>query len=472
MNMLANAGDWLGKKYDDTKEWVKKHADDIDLITDFIPVVGQAKDAYYTIKFGWRCYKDPSDENLLELGFALIGWVPYAGDGVKSAFKVIRTNPDRLLAAARFAISRSKKKYGTPEQYLYDLISVQSLTTGLDEAYFSVRNALQSKRGTEYVLRKLKEIVDSIKSLLNRVSNALRKYLDKHLPKNPTSSAVPTKKVTPATSAKSTTPKPKVETKKAATAVRSESPAKTGTKGESNSQKGNTSTNAILDTLINKNIGAVGEHMADYWIADQLGTAANHDSGEIDSGGRNKSGGLNKLRIGANNPGIDSIWQTDKNPLGSMRTNIYAIVEAKSSLGTGTGSGPGSLLADNGAKAARRQRKTAAAAPSSGRRSGNSTEADTPREKKMGEQQMSKDWVEKDLVKRKNKGMVGKYSRHLLYFNAIQGKEHYEALAKNLTAPDASLHKTPHTPTRYWDDDAIEKALQSRVNKSTRKKKP
>jgi hypothetical protein len=471
--MLANAGDWLGKKYDDTKEWVKKHADDIDLITDFIPVVGQAKDAYYTIKFGWRCYKDPSDENLLELGFALIGWVPYAGDGVKSAFKVIRTNPDRLLAAARFAISRSKKKYGTPEQYLYDLISVQSLTTGLDEAYFSVRNALQSKRGTEYVLRKLKEIVDSIKSLLNRVSNALRKYLDKHLPKNPTSSAVPTRKVTPATSTKSTTTKAKVEPKKAATAVRSESAAKTGTKGESNSQKGNTSTNAILDTLINKNIGAVGEHMADYWIADQLGTAANHDSGEIDSGGRNKSGGLNKLRIGANNPGIDSIWQTDKKTLGSMRTNTYAIVEAKSSLGTGTGGGPGSLLADNGAKAARRQRKTAAAAPKGKvAKNGDSNGSDVPREKKMEEQQMSHDWVRGDLEKRRCGDMKNQYSRHLLYFNAIQGKEHYAALAKNLTAPDASLHKNPHTPTRYWDDDAIEKALQSRVNKSTRKKKP
>ena len=58
-------------------------------------------------------------------GFVLIGWVPYADDTVKGAFKVLPTHPDRLLALARKAMSLSKnKKYGNPEEYLYDLISV------------------------------------------------------------------------------------------------------------------------------------------------------------------------------------------------------------------------------------------------------------------------------------------------------------------------------------------------------------
>ena len=37
---------WAKDKYHQSKEWVKKNADEIDIATDFIPIVGQVKDAY------------------------------------------------------------------------------------------------------------------------------------------------------------------------------------------------------------------------------------------------------------------------------------------------------------------------------------------------------------------------------------------------------------------------------------------
>jgi hypothetical protein len=157
-----------------------------------------------------------------------------------------------------------------------------------------------------------------------------------------------------------------------------------------------------------------------------------------------------------------------------MRTNKYAIIEAKSTLSEGTGGGPGTLLADNGAKKASYQKKKKLAAAPKGKvaKNGDSNGSDVPRVKKMEEQQMSTKWVNDRLRRGSNDSMVGQYSRHLIYYNAIQSKEHYEALAKNLTAPDANSHKTPHKPTRYWGDKEIEKALQNRVNKPPRKKKP
>lgn len=91
-------------------------------------------------------------------------------------------------------------------------------------------------------------------------------------------------------------------------------------------------------------VGGVGEHMADYWVAKELAVTVTHDSGQQPNQKLQRP--MTKLHIGIHDQGIDAIWKSDKKNIGVMNSKAYAIIEAKASLSMGKGTGPGSLLND------------------------------------------------------------------------------------------------------------------------------
>lgn len=448
--MSKGLGDWLGEKaqqtrdwtagkYNQGKQWVKDHADEIDIATDFIPVVGQVKDAFYTIKYGWAVYKNPNEDNLVEFGFALIGWVPYAGDTLKGAFKIARKNPEQLLTTARYAMKKLGKQ-GDPEQFLYDLISVGSLNSRLDYVYALVDRALQGKWGADIMRKQLSNMVSQIKSLLTRVSAAMRRYLNKVLPHAPkTSARVSTPTPKPKTAVRP--PPPKRDASRVTYAKSKSQTAKKGTnKDDAGSGK---SHNRTIDTVLDKALtGIIGEHMGDYWVAKELGYAVHHDEGR--SYPFKLDGPMTVLNGTARGTGIDSLWLTNHKPLGRVPTKQFAktlytfdrehaVVEYKASSSKGHKS-LGSVLGKN------KGRKATAGKSPQKVKGGKSQTTQNDGDENY---QMSEAWNNKKL-QGKHDDVIGQYSRHVLFFGAAAIAEHSVALTKNPKAPNEAEHRHHH----------------------------
>ena len=454
--------DWTADKYNQSKQWVKDHADEIDIATDFIPVVGQVKDAFYTIKYGWAVYKNPNDDNLLEFGFALIGWVPYAGDTLKGAFKIARKNPEQLLTAARYAMTKLGK-HGDPEAFLYDLISVGSLNVRLDYVYALVDKALQGKWGGEAMRRQLSNMVNQIKSLLSRVSTAMKRYLDKVLPHAPKTSA----------HVSTPTPKPKVTIspvakRDASRVTYAKSKSQTAKKGNDKQDTGSgKSHNRTIDTLLDKALtGIAGEHMGDYWVAKELGYTVHHDEGR--SYPFKLDGPMTMLGGSPRGVGIDSLWKTDHRPLGKQATQQFAktlytfdrehaIVEYKASSTKGTKS-LGSVLGKNKGK------KGSVGKPMK--------DAPASKSRKDGDEnyQMSGDWSKDRLSKAGYSSQVTNFSRHVLFFGAAALAEHARALSKNPKSPNEAEHRH-HNATWVADGTAIDQTISDKKQRARKRGK-
>ena len=454
--------DWTAGKYNQGKQWVKDHADEIDIATDFIPVVGQVKDAFYTIKYGWAVYKNPNEDNLLEFGFALMGCVPIGGDSLKAAFKIARKNPEQLLTAARYAMMKLGK-HGDPEQFLYELISVGSLNSRLDYAYALVDKALQGKWGADIMRKQLSNMVSQIKSLLSRVSAAMRRYLDKVLPH------------APKTSARVSTPTPKTKTavrppppkRDASRVTYAKSKSQTAKKGKNKDDTGSgKSHNRTIDTVLDKALtGIIGEHMGDYWVAKELGYAVHHDEGH--SYPFKLDGPMTMLNGTARGTGIDSLWLTNHKPLGRMPTKQFAktlytfdrehaVVEYKASS-TKDHKSLGGVLAKN------KGRKASPSKPMK--------DAPASRGKKESDEnyQMSEAWNNKKL-QGKHDDVIGQYSRHVLFFGAAAIIEHSAALSKNPKAPNEAEHRH-HNATWLANGADIDQTISDKKERARKRGK-
>ena len=455
--------DWTAGKYNQGKQWVKDHADEIDIATDFIPVVGQVKDAFYTIKYGWAVYKNPNEDNLLEFGFALMGCVPIGGDSLKAAFKIARKNPEQLLTAARYAMMKLGK-HGDPEQYLYELISVGSLNSRLDYAYALVDTALQGKWGADIMRKQLSNMVSQIKSLLSRVSAAMRRYLDKVLPHAPKTSArvsTPTPKTTTAV-------RPPPPKRDASRVTYANSKSQTAKKGRNKDDIGsgkshNRTIDAFSDTALT---GIIGEHMGDYWVAKELGYAVHHDEGR--SYPFKLDGPMTMLNGRARGTGIDSLWLTNHKPLGRMPTKQFAktlytfdrehaVVEYKASS-TKDHKSLGGVLAKN------KGRKASPSKPMK--------DAPASRGKKESDEnyQMSKEWGDQRLDDKGFANLKNNYSRHVLFFGAAAIIEHSTALAKNPKAPNESEHRY-HQATWLANGADIDQTISDKKERARKRGK-
>ena len=207
--------------------------------------------------------------------------------------------------------------------------------------------------------------------------------------------------------------------------------------------------------------GIIGEHMADYWMLRQLGgTNARHDHGH-DSKAQSQSGcykmnyggKLYQLHIpSVNAKGIDSLWKVD----GKVGGKPYCIVEAKASAQSLTKS-LGALLTDGRDKT---ERRTAG---------------------RQEQLQMSHKWCRNKLRGLMVFNIVGaKYSRRVVFFNAVAIKDHLAAYSEALQYSTdsskyneltAAMHKhQAHEPTKVFTDTEIDAWVRTRTTPNSSQK--
>lgn len=198
--------------------------------------------------------------------------------------------------------------------------------------------------------------------------------------------------------------------------------------------------------------GITGEHMADYWMAEQLGLKPPHDSGKAVAGGLRKlnyGGRLYQLHVPSANPkGIDSLWKVD----GKVGGKPYCIVEAKASA-TALTKSLGSLLTDGRDKT---EKRTAGS---------------------QQQLQMSRAWCEDKLKQLGVHSKVGTaYSRRVVFFGMDKIKDHlaaYGELIKILAEGKKEYELKPvmnrhsnHEPTRVFDDVEIDALMNKRTGQT------
>lgn len=198
--------------------------------------------------------------------------------------------------------------------------------------------------------------------------------------------------------------------------------------------------------------GVIGEHMAYYWMAKQLGLRPSHDNGKPISGELRKlnaGGRLYQLHVPSPNPkGIDSLWKVD----GKVGGKPYCIVEAKASATSMTKS-IGALLTDGRDKT---ERKTAA---------------------NQQQVQMSTKWCDSKLKQLNQNLSVGRnYSRRVVFFNATAIKEHLATQAeiiqyladpkKSNELSRAMAKHQKHEPTRIFTDAEIDLWVFRRIGET------
>lgn len=237
------------------------------------------------------------------------------------------------------------------------------------------------------------------------------------------------------------------------------------TKGQNNGKPvQNTATNSgrratavqkTKEQIDNKITGLIGEHMADYWMLEQVGGKARHDHGGTAEGScykMNFEGRLYQLHQPSANPkGIDSLWKVN----GKIGGKPYCILEAKASA-TATTRSIGSLLTDGRDKTERRTQNN------------------------QHQVQMSVYWCNQRLDGR-HKQVLGHYSRRVVFFGINDIVAHVAAYTKIIEAmaqtekgqhlPRIMMEHIEHRPGRIFTDEDIEAWVKTRITKSARNSK-
>lgn len=213
-------------------------------------------------------------------------------------------------------------------------------------------------------------------------------------------------------------------------------------------------TKRAIEQIDGKLTGLIGEHMADYWMLEQLGGKAPHDHGE-----RVAAGGCRKLNYGgrlyqlhqpsANAKGIDSLWEVN----GRIGGKPYCILEAKASAAKLTRS-LGALLTDGRDKNERR------------------TEAN------RHQLQMSHEWCNLKLQQLHLANVIGNYSRRVVFFGMDDIAAHAAAHPKIIAAiaqpekrqhlPRIMMEHAEHKASRIFTDEDIEAWVKTRTTGSSR----
>ena len=207
------------------------------------------------------------------------------------------------------------------------------------------------------------------------------------------------------------------------------------------------------EQIDNKMTGLIGEHMADYWMLEQVGGKARHDYGGGVEGScykMNFGGRLYQLHQPAANPkGIDSLWKVN----GKIGGKPYCILEAKASA-TATTRSISSLLTDGRDKEERRTQNN------------------------QHQVQMSHEWCNLKLRQLHFNHIIGYYSRRVVFFGINDIAAHEAAYTKIVGAiaqpenrqhlPRIMMEHTEHKPGRIFTDEDIETWVRRRTTKPSR----
>lgn len=441
---------------------VDLNKDDVALITQAIAIgfspAGIALDVADLARASYNLYQEKSDDNYFEVILCVIGFIPGPGDGVKAGLRIVNRKPEILFELIRFIMAHCKI-YGDPERWLSELISDKKIRELIRSGKREALNASNKNIDNKWAKYWLNQSIEITFNFLEASISSLIQLLARKV--------LHWKKKVPKSSAdKGHTGGGKGHQNGSAHGTTYD--GKTGQNGNGQGNKSRRLSKAdISKVLSNLEVGGVGEHMADYWVADKLAIQAIHDSGQQLSSKLQRP--MTKLHIGIHDQGIDAIWKSDKKDIGVMNTKTYAIIEAKASLGMGKGNGPGSLLNDLDKQQDTRDRHKERAEAKKQKRAEKKL---IPKKKFLVNQQMSNDWVKYRLVtgNLRNVQITG-YSRHLLYYNYAHPEtvEHLNVLAVSIQdaqSIDHQEHLNNHTPSNFWGAAKIDEALNNRVTRA------
>lgn len=412
-----------------------------------------------------KLYKNKNDDNYFDVALCLIAFIPGAGDGIKAGFRIVNRRPEVLFDLLSMVISEynkssPKKIYGNPEQWLDDILNpgyIKGLVNTAKKEALAYNKQKTSNQFLKYwidqsILGTFNILETLLPSVLSVIQAKVRKW----------------KRYVPKSSAKVLTPSTNKTTKPANQTTYSKT---TGSKGASNAnQSKKLSRTDIKNKLKVAGIGAVGEHMADYWVAQQIGINIKpiHDKYKQQPP-KKLYRYMAQLGFGVNDTGIDSVWQTDNKRLGGVRTKKYAIIEAKATIkDTMYPSVLGKVKNTSQTTKPSNTKK-------GGRGSGSSTSPTSSNTVTPDNYQMSVGWVKQRLAKNGLDEKIGSnYSRHLLGFSlkTPATENHMRLLAQSLMGQPINdkEHEPDHTPTFHWTDADIDKSINTRVANANKPK--
>lgn len=434
--------------------------DDVATITRAIAVglspAGIALDVADLARASYHLYQEKTDDNYFEVILCVIGFVQGPGDGVKAGLRIVNRKPEILFELIRFVMERCKI-YGDPDKWLSDLISETKIRELIRSGKHAALNASNKNIDNKWARYWLNESIEFTFNFLESSLSALVRLLARKV--------LHWKTKIPKTSARKQKNSHDRNSSHHDSAHTTTYGSKTAKDGKGKGNKGRSLSKADISKVLSKlEVGGVGEHMADYWVAKELAVTVTHDSGQKPSQKLQRP--MTKLHIGIHDQGIDAIWKSDKKNIGVMNSKAYAIIEAKASLSMGKGTGPGSLLNDlNKQHDDGRRRKERDQAKKEKRQ----PKKLVPEKKTMLYQQMSMDWVKLRLRQAGLRNVeIGGFSRHLLYYNYAQPEvvEHLNLLAVSIQDAQPIDHKehfNGHTPSNFWGASKIDEVLDKRV---------
>lgn len=526
-----------------------------------IPILDQVMDARDITGSLFRINKQggfaaATPDQLANLGFAAFGAVPFVGSAFKTAFKPLwrqRHTAGGMVSGGLEAVESLLRleKGGAIRWIRMELLGKWSDRTA--QAVLAVEAAMDScialldfiadaagwrdwliPDTTQDLARQalpgMRTMRGQIRAPLERGSNEIREFLEDLIGEQAASvvmaaggravvaSAVPGTRSRSGRNAAAVRPQGQVPPR--------QPPREVGGSATTQSRRGGGSvhpgiqrTRAAFSDLANAAVGVLGEHIADYHCADNLGWGrawSAHDRGNAgtwstppnaqNQGKLSNRTKLFKLSITPHGTGIDAVWRAG----GQNDGKRYAIVEAKATLATKRidGTRRPSIAGTLGVTG--RQRAEAILDPvtdepaGSGR--GTATPAAAGRRGRAGAPrtstapttpsgrsatvtvQMSREWIEMNLrpaVGRVLAAEIGRltppntynYSRHLFYtpISLAAALEHATALTSG-TAEDRASHVDHNIPPNlHYDESAVKRAVnlkKANLNRAFRNGQP
>ncbi|CAJ0716687.1 hypothetical protein LMG6871_01878 [Ralstonia edaphis] len=469
------------------------------------PLFYVAQNVYDTSESVWNVWnaRNSTDELTkietgIDLVFAVVGWVPVVGAGVKRTFRLVN-HKSEIYGPVLFDILRLVlQKAGvhtSPEELVDRLFDASGLKKLLTESREHIEHSWMYRR-----------MPTSVQLTFNQALAWVEVNLPYWLTQFVERKLLHWKKKQPNSSAESNLERRRTTDKPAA---KGEEAKQGHERAKSSPSAGVVNAKLAVAEITTGVTGILGEHVADYFCYEHLhwGSGwAEHDQGRLGHWSRqpdtetlgklNDKGQLNKLfTLNPRGHGIDGVWRAD--PI-SNEGKRYAIVEAKASkvakpladpnakhkldgrLGLANrikdavrpeaeellepptdGTGPSQAATSTpGGKIAsgRRQPNKSSPAASGG------TGSRSPETKSSKVVQMSDDWIEQNLGGAVSETLVGSirkhgYSRHLLYvpFYLPSAAEHEVALMRG----DEHGHRDHQLPpTHHYHDAEVEAAVK------------
>jgi len=445
---------------------------DLDDLLDVLraaPITGQVMDIIDTVQSAYNLYKNPRSEDMqFEMALCLVGWIPGPGDALKLGIKRALRNPDTLFTMVRTIMAKFSA-YGDPEDWLNNKLSSSSIGDAVNRARNRVISFI---RDTSWLPNRaippVEQAFNTVRNNIGSIAGVLLRKIARIKPRQPQTShnvtyqkkPEPTKRTTP------NKPKTKQTTKEPHKKTYPKSTDKAAEKGSkrSNGKTGSPSSSAILKTLSSTQVGVVGEHMGDYWVAKALGLKVRHDTGQTIAD--KLDGKMTQLSDSARGVGMDSLWRTNGKMLAGHKTalNTFTVYEYKASKTTNHKS-TGQLLGSNKGK---KSANTTTSGKVSKRGVGDGNKGKDP-----ANQQMSEKWIDDRLKGGEHEGKRGQTMGMTLFFGADAILEHGLALldAKKTGGEPIESKHLNHKVTRVITHEEAQGTIKKRIERSKQPKK-